>query len=81
MSDIKFNEPNVSSHRRFNHQEKGIIGLLTKHGIAKNVATANLIMIGMIVILVAIAFTALSGMGRDSTNPEVFEDDLLLEDI
>lgn len=64
---VKFNEEQTKTYIT-KQTPKGIIGFLLKHKIAKDIQQANIIMIGMIIILGIITFIALShGSSRNNT--------------
>lgn len=77
MSNLEFNEPTKFKPVHRGPQHKGIIGLLIKHGFAKNVAGANLIMIGIIIVMMIISYFAIFGFGSSSTSVEMTDEELL----
>lgn len=61
---VQFNEPEFGTPNRTpQRREKGIIDLIMKMGLAKNESQANIIMVGLIVVLVLIAWVSLSSIG------------------
>ena len=67
FEDQKWRAP--ATYRR--PTEKGIVGLLIKWGLAKNATQANLIMIGLIVVLCCISYFSLTSINHNPTPPPV----------
>jgi len=78
IMSVEFNEPEFgASTRAPKKTERGVIGLIIKTGLAKNATQANLVMIGLIVVLILISWFSLSSMSSPSeavdTEPPVDE--------
>ena len=60
---LEFDEQKWTAPNRPNRpDEKGIIGLLIRWGVVKNKAQANMLMLGLIVVLCIISYVALSSL-------------------
>lgn len=68
MNNIEFNEPTVSIKRK-TAKEKGIIGWLMRTGYVKDVKTANLILIGVIILMLAITFLVVTQDSEPTAEP------------
>lgn len=66
---VEFNEPQYqTSSPVYTQKEKGIVGLIMKTGLVKDKKQANLVMIGIIVVMAIIFFISISSMGNGGGN-------------
>lgn len=67
---VEFNEPEFgTTNRAPQRREKGIVGLIMKMGLAKNASQANIIMIGLIVVLALVSWFAISSTSAPDAAP------------
>lgn len=77
---VEFNEGQYTSTQKRPLSEKGIIGLIIKTGLAKDVQQANYVMIGIIVVMAIIFYiTAFGGSGSSDIEYDPLLDDPSLE--
>jgi len=62
---IEFDEPTFVASSYTQPTDKGITGLVIKIGLAKNAAQANVVMIGLIIILIFVSWFSLNSMSSD----------------
>lgn len=72
MSNVQFEDP-YAGMQRFDPESqthKGLIGMLIKNGFAKDVATANIVLVSVIVVCVIVSiFFIMKGGGMDVARP------------
>jgi SNF family Na+-dependent transporter len=61
MSEMQFNEEQTSTRYIKTVESKGITAFLIKKGIAKDIKQANVILIGVIIVMSIIFFISISG--------------------
>lgn len=65
MTELKFNEEQSPIRGIQTNPDTGIIGFLLRKNIAKNKQQANLVMLGLIVVLCVITLFAMNSRGND----------------
>ena len=77
---VQFEEEQYNTIRPVKRSPKGLLGLVIKSGIAKTPAQANMVLIGLIVVLMIISYISLNslkGSGGDDVLDPTLDDPTL----